>query len=172
MNVRSYSLSLARNRGFTLAEGVIALAVLSLFVMACFSSIMFSRVTATKAKQQAIVTDFLVHYSELVRGLPFNEVQTGRAINPLLDGSDDAPNIIIPTDGNWVPLSTDDYEAFHPDLMWISHLAPRMRATLTTDTVAGEEHTKHLNVQVQWNAPLGRGDHLEQEVDLIRVKDL
>jgi hypothetical protein len=165
--------SRSRQRGgFSLAEGLIAVAVLSLFVMACFNSIAVSRVTATKSKERGLTTDFLVHYTEMIRGLPFSDVETGRAINPLLDGSQDSPDIRIPPNDVWVALNTDDFETFHPDLTWIRHRNPKMRVTLTTENRLGEPHTKHLNVRVEWDAPLNRGGRLHQQADLIRVKDL
>ncbi len=155
-----------------MAEAVIAVAVLSIFVMACFSSITFSRVTAMKAKEQAIAMDFLVHYTEMIRALPFNEVFAGNAINPLLAGRLGAPDVRIPADDSWVALNTEDYETFHPDLLWLHNRDPKIRVTLDTKTVAGETHTKHLGIRLEWDAPLSRGGRLHQQTDLIRVKDL
>lgn len=170
-----WGLGLSRARtggGFTLAEAVIAVGVVSIITAACLASIVFSRVTATKAKEQAIAMDFLVHYAEMIRALPYREVSAGNAINPLLNGELGAPNIRIPTDDSWVQLDTDHYETFHPDLMWIHHRNPKLRVALTTENVRGESHTKHLNICVEWDAPLKRGKRLRQQTDLIRVKDL
>jgi len=69
MKFASKFFRLHRVGGFTLAEGLIAVGVLSLFVMACFSSISFNRVAAAKAKEEAIVMDFLVHYTEAIKGM-------------------------------------------------------------------------------------------------------
>jgi type II secretory pathway component PulJ len=52
-------LKLEKRGGFTLAEAVLALGVLSLVVVLCLSAISFSRVTSYKAKEEAVAMGFL-----------------------------------------------------------------------------------------------------------------
>jgi prepilin-type N-terminal cleavage/methylation domain-containing protein len=158
--------------GFTLVEHMISVAVLALFVSAAFAAILLNRVSAMKSKEEAIAMDFLIHYIETVKGLPFNEVVPGQAINPLLDGTADGPNIRIPADSSWVSLATQDFEAFHPDLLWIQHRNPQMRAILNRQMALGSPHDLHLNVMVAWDAPLRLAGRLQVQLDLVRTKDL
>lgn len=172
MRAKSRTSAFGSCEGFTLTESLVAVFILSLFTLACFSAITFSRVVATKAKEQAIAVDFLMHYTELVRGLPYNEVATGNPINPLFDGDSGAPNIRIPTSGTWTSLSTDDHEVFHPDLMWLHSRKPKLQVTIGNERVNGLARARHLKIAIAWDAPLGLGGRLRQEVDLIRVQDL
>ena len=158
--------------GFTLPEAVLTLAVLSLFVVVCMTAISFSRVTSYKAKEEAVAMGFLEHYAELVRALPFANVQPGWPLNPLLDGTGGGPAIRIPTSDQWFSVNTEDYLAFHPDLIWLAGRNPQMRVILTTTTVLGQPHTRHLRLEIRWDPPLGRGHPLGQRLDVIRVKDL
>jgi prepilin-type N-terminal cleavage/methylation domain-containing protein len=158
--------------GFTLVEQMISVAILALFMAACFAGILMNRLIALKAKEEAIAMDFLIHYVETVKGLPFNEVAAGRPINPLLDGSGDGPNIRIPGDSSWVSIATEDYEVFHPDLMWVQHRNPQLRVALSPQRVGGVLHDVHLNVRMAWDAPLRQAGRLEVQMDLVRMKDL
>jgi prepilin-type N-terminal cleavage/methylation domain-containing protein len=159
-------------RGFTLAEVMIGVAVLGLFILACFSGIVFNRVAAMKSKEEAIATDFLVHYSELIKALPFNNVANDFPINPLFNGSGGAPRIAIPVNSTPVALNTTNFETFHPDLIWLHNRAPQIQVTLTTTSVSGTPHDKHLNIRLTWDPPLGRGRRLQSQMDLVRTKDL
>lgn len=95
------------------------------------------------------------------------------AINPLFDGSaNSTAEIRIPSDTSWVALNTDDFEIFHPDLIWIHNRNPKMQVTLTTTMASGTAHTKTLDVRVQWDSPLQRGGPLREEMVIVRVKDL
>jgi type II secretory pathway pseudopilin PulG len=165
-------LKLEKRGGFTLAEAVLALGVLSFVVVLCLSAISFSRVTSYKAKEEAVAMGFLEHYAELLRGLPFAQVLPGWPLNPLLDGTGGGPNIRLPTNDQWFDLNTDDYLAFHPDLIWLAHRNPQMRVVMTTTTVLGQPHTRHLRLEIRWDPPLGRGQPRVQRLDVIRVKDL
>ena len=134
-----------RVAGFTLVESMLALGALGLFFAACFSGIMFNRAASMKAKEQAIVMDYLVHYVETIKALP-------------------------PANTSWVAINAADFELFHPDLPWLHNRNPRMQVTL--DTQGGLTHDKHLNVKVAWDAPFGRGGRLTNQLDLVRTKDL
>ena len=57
---------------FTLVEQMISVAILALFMAACFAGILMNRLIAMKAKEEAIAMDFLIHYVETVKALPFN----------------------------------------------------------------------------------------------------
>jgi hypothetical protein len=155
--------------GFTLAEVMIAVLCLAMFVAACFSCIVFNRVASMKAKEEGIAMDFLIHYVETVKALPFNEVVPGHAINPLLDGSDGAPDIRIPPDSSWITLANADFETFHPDLLWLRSRNPALQVLTTMD---GAAHYTHLKTRMAWDAPLQRGGRLNVELDLVRIKDL
>ena len=158
--------------GFALAEVMIAVACLALFVAACFSSIIFNRLASMKAKEEAIAMDFLIHYSETVKALPFQSVIPGYPISPLLDGQDGAPNIRIPMDSSWVPVNTPDFQAFHPDLLWIQYRHPQMQVTLVTQNLNAVPHDTHLNIKLAWDPPLNKGTQLQVQLDLMRNKDL
>ena len=173
MNARFQNTALKRRlKGFTLIEAMMGVGVLALFVVACFTGIIFNRVASMKAKEEAIAMDFLVHYVEMIKALPFNEVVNGFPINPLFDGSGGAPEIIIPANNSLVALNTGDFEAFHPDLVWLHNRNPKLQVTLDTLSAGGVPHDKHLNVKLTWDAPLGRGGRQQAQLDLVRTKDL
>ena len=157
---------------FTLIEVVISISILSLLIATSFAAIVFNRLTSMKAKEEAIAMDFLIHYAENIKGLPFSQVTAGTAINPLVDGSGGAPNIRLPLNNSWIPLATTDYETFHPDLLWVHKRNPKLQVTLTPQTVNGVPHDVHLNVAMAWDAPLMRGRRLQVQLDLLRTKDL
>jgi hypothetical protein len=161
-----------RTGGFTLAEATIGVAILALFAAACFSGIMFNRLASMKVKEQAIATDFLVHYVEMVKALPFNEVLNGFPINPLFDGTGGSPRITIPANSTPVAVNTTAFETFHPDLINFHNRNPTLEVTLTSQSVGGVLHDKHLNVKITWDAPLGRSTRMTEQLDLLRTKDL
>ncbi len=158
-----------RAAGFTLAEVMVAVLCLAMFSAACFSCIVFNRVAAMKAKEEGIAMDFLIHYVETVKALPFGEIVPGHAINPLLDGSGGAPDIRIPPDSSWTTLANANFETFHPDLRWLRSRNPALQVITTPD---GAAHYTHLKTRIAWDAPLLRGDRLKVELDLVRIKDL
>jgi len=162
----------ARCGGFTLAETMIGVAALALFVGACFSGIMFNRIASMKAKEEAIAMDFLVHYVEMIKALPFSEVVNGRPINPLFDGTSGSPRISIPANNSPVAINTADFEAFHPDLLWLRNRNPQLQVTLTTRSASGAPYDKHLNVKLTWDRALGRSGRMLEQLDLVRTKDL
>lgn len=159
---------LRRVKGYMLAEVMVAVGVVSLFMVVCFTSIMQNRSVSFKSREEAVVMDFLIHYTESLKGLPYQNVQTGKAVGTLFDGEDGAPNIRIPADGVAVSLNTSDYLAFHPDLIWIKNLDPKLKVKLTQESA----DVKHVTVSVEWDSPLGRGGRLQDQLDLVRVKDL
>jgi len=158
--------------GFTLIEVMVSVLILAILMGACFSSILFNRLTSMKSKEEAIAMDFLIHYVETVKALPFNEVVAGHTINNLLDGSGGAPTIRIPANTSWFAINTADYEAFHPDLLWLHNRNPKLRGMLTLRSVSGIPHDAHLNLTISWDAPLNRGQPLQVQLDLLRTKDL
>lgn len=174
MNVRMQNtVGKAGVGGFTLVEAMLGVGVLALFVLACFSGIVFNRVASMKAKEEAIATDFLLHYSEMIKALPFSSVANGLPINPLYNGSrSPAITIAIPASSTPVALNTANFETFHPDLIWLHNRNPQLQVTLTTTSVASVPHDKHLNIKLSWDAPLGRGGRQQTQMDLLRTKDL
>lgn len=171
MNIRRRTES-GRPTGFTLVEAILTLAVMTLLVVLCLSAVSFSRVTSFKSKEEAVAMGFLDHYAEMVRALPFANVMPGWPVNPLLDGTGGGPNIRIPAHADWVPVNTEDFLSFHPDLIWLKNRMPEMRVTLTTILQAGEPHTKHLRLELRWNPPFGRGYLRTQRLDVVRVRSL
>jgi hypothetical protein len=172
LNRRRTRLIRKRVHGFSLVEVTLSVLALSLFMAACFSSILFNRVASMKAKQEAIAMDFLIHYTESIKGLPFSNVVPGQPINPLYDGADGAPNIRIPNDSSWVRLDTDDFKTFHPDLIWVASQNPKMQVNMESVSQGGVPHDVHLNIRMAWDPPLGRNGKLQAQVDLVRIKDL
>jgi len=160
------------NAGVAMIEVLIAVVIIGLLVVGNVSSVYFCRNTTYRDQDKGIMTDFMTHYAELVRGLPFEEVVGGKPLNGLYDGTAGAPNIRIPVSTNWVSLATQDYAVFHPDLVWLNNRNPEMRVSLTTEVVNGEPHTKHLSLEVHWRAPLGTGPPVSRRLDILRVRDL
>jgi hypothetical protein len=178
--------------GFTLAEASIAVFVLGLFTIVCFSGLVLAQVASMKARQQNIVNDFLLHYAENIKGLPFpgtvpglNVVASGSCINLLWNGDPThdigdenvtTPNIAIPRSGSTNALNTVDYLIFHPDLQWITNANPTLQVTLTTNwiSVSGSpvQHDIHVNVMVSWDPPLGHGSRQRYQLDIVRTKNL
>jgi hypothetical protein len=150
----------------------LSVGALALFVLACFSSIIFNRIACMKAKEEAIATDFLLHYSEMVKALPFSNVAGGFPINPLYNGTGGSPNVVIPANSTAIALNTTNFEAFHPDLIWLHNRNPQLQVTLTTTSVSGVQHDKHLNIKLIWDPPLGRGGRQQSQLDLLRTVDL
>lgn len=169
-------LASGRNRqridGFTLVEAAMASAVMAMFVIGCFSAITFDQVAIRKAKEEAIVMDFLTHYVENIKALPFTAVAPGLPINSLYNGANGSPSILIPANNSWVPLDTTDFQTFDPDLLWIRSRNPKMQVTLLNNLVSGVMHDVDVNVKIDWDAPLGKGGRLEVQFDLLRTKDM
>ena len=151
---------------------MIAIVIMTMIVVTSFATIAFNRVAHMKAKEEAIALDFLMHYVETVKALPFDKLRPGTAISALFDGSGGAPNIRIPPNSNWVPVNTTDYQVFHPDLIWLANRRPELQAALTMEMVGGQEHSKHLHLTFHSDPPLGRGDRLSVVLDMVRVRDL
>ncbi len=158
--------------GFTLAEAILAAGVLAFFIIVCYWSILFSRLGSTKTREQGIMSDFLVHYVEMIKALPFSSVGAGAPINPLFDGTGGAPNITIPASGSRTALNTAPYLTFHPDLLWLTSRNPQLCVTYTTNSLNAVAHDLHLAAQVTWDPPLGLGARQVVQFDLVRTKDL
>jgi hypothetical protein len=153
-------------------ETVISLGILGILSGACLSAIVFNQVSLRKAKEEAIAMDFLTHYVENIKALPFTSVVPGFPINSLFDGSNGAPLIAIPQDNSWIPLNTTAFQTFDPDLLWLSNRNPKMKVILTKNNVGGVLHDIEVNVKIDWDAPLARGGRLEVQVDFLRTKDV
>jgi len=145
---------------------------LPILFLSNLGAISFNRLTTYKEKELAILSDFTLHYMEQIKGLPFNEVVPGHSINTLYDGENGAPNIRIPQIADWQSIDTADYEDFHPELVWLNDRNLEMKINLTVTQVDAEDHTKHLELELRWDAPLGRGYKQSFAMDMVRVKDL
>ncbi len=157
-------------RGFTLTEICFSLAIVTLLVTVAFSSITYSRITSLKSKERGMVTDFLIHYAENIKSIEFSKIVAGYPVNPLYDGSGGAILIALPSAP--ADLSTSAYRTFHPDLELIRYRTPRLHANITTTSVSGTPHSKHIRLRVEWDAPINRGPRLSEELTIVRVKDL
>jgi len=157
--------------GFTLVEIVIALFILGILSLAVISALSFSKVQTFRDRERGIVSDFMVHYLEQVKGLPFADLAKGRPINALYDGVAGAPDVRVPSNFNWFSLNNTNYQDFHPELVWLAHRNPQMRVDLAVAQAGGVDHTKQLRVEIRWDPPLGQGAQSLARMDLVRVKD-
>jgi hypothetical protein len=151
---------------------MIASGVLALLTAGALLAIGFDQIAVRKAKEQAIAMDFLTHYVENIKALPFNYIVAGYPVNSIYNGANGAPAILIPADSSWVPIDTADFETFDPDLLWLSNRHPKMQVTLTPNLVGGVLHDLEVNVKMDWDAPLSRGGRLDVQVDIFRTKDV
>jgi hypothetical protein len=152
---------------FTLIEAMIAVGLTGIFVLACVWAIVTDQVCTRKAKEEAIAMDFLTKYVENIKALPFTDVAPGLSINYNL------PQITIPATNSWVPLNTTAFQAFYPDLLWLTNRNPALLVTLTQNKVSGSPHDIEINVRFDWDAPLNSGgNRLEVVVDSLRTADV
>jgi hypothetical protein len=160
------------NRAFTLIETMIAAGAVGLFVMVCATAIVFDQVAMRKAKEHAIVMDFLSHYAENLKAVPYAYIVAGQPINSLYNGSDGAPSILIPYASNgWFSITNTSYETFDPDLLWLANRNPQMLVTLNSNYVSGAGEID-VNLRVDWDAPMQKGGRLEVQMDLFRTTGL
>ena len=171
MNITKRQSKLLRS-GFTLVEVVVAMLLVSVFVLAAMSSMAFSRVQSAKDKDSGVLLDFAVHYLELVKAKPFSELKKGSALNPICDGTGGTPNIRIPASASWFSISDVNYTTFHPEFVWLAPRNPEMRVDLVTTQVNGIDHTKVLQIEFRWDAPLQQGGKLTASMDVARFTDL
>jgi len=157
---------------FTLAEALISVGLLGIFVAASMSAILIDQIASRKAKEQAIAMDFLTKYVENIKALPFASVGQGLPINSIYNGAGGAPLVTIPTNSSWVSLATADFQTFYPDLVWLSNRHPMMQVTLTQNSVAGTLHDLEINVKIDWDPPLAAGGRQEVQVDLLRTANV
>lgn len=154
---------------FTLAEVVMSVGLMGIFVAASMSAIIADRISNRKAKEHAIGMDFLTKYVENIKALPFASVAPGLPINSIYNGVGGAPLVTIPATNNWVSLNTTNFLTFYPDLVWLSNRNPTMLVTLTQNSVAGMLHDIEINVRIDWDAPLAAGERQEVQVDILRT---
>jgi hypothetical protein len=136
---------------------------------ACLLSVGADQVAVRKAKEEGIAMDFLTHYVENLKALPFTQIIPGSPINSLYNGANGAPLISIPGNNGWVPVNTTAFETFDPDLLWLSNRNPAMQVTLTQNKVLGVLHDIEICVRLDWDAPLGKGGRQEVQVDFLRT---
>lgn len=159
-------------RAFTLPEVMLAVGIVSLLVIANFTAISMNRLQNAKESERSIMVDFGIHYLELVKGLPFEETMQGMPINGLYDGKNSALLIPLPSTENWMSINDPTYQTFHPDLVWLEPRNPKMRVSLTTTQAGGADHTKHIKLELQWDAPMDIGAKQTLRLDMVKEKDL
>ncbi len=158
--------------GFTIVEVVIAAGILSVVFLATMALINFQRLQSRKAMEQAIMLDFAEHYIEIARNKPFSQIVGGTPINPLYDGQHSAPDIRFPTNSGWQSLWTTDFRNFHPDLEWFEGSSPQYKCIITNQMVGSDTRSKHIELDVRWKPPLGRGaDWLSIRLDTLVYQD-
>ena len=162
----------ASRRGFSLIEVLVAMSIVGVLALAGMSAMYFNRIQNYKDKERSLMLDFAMHYLEIVKGQPFSELKTGNAINTLYNGTASSPDIRIPTTTNWFSLLGASYTGFHPELTWLTPRNPEMSVKLTTTQVNAEDHTKLLQIELRWDAPLKQGLKQTARMDMARFKDL
>jgi Tfp pilus assembly protein PilV len=155
--------------GFTIVEAMIASGVMLIFVMVCMSALVFDEAAVFKSKEEALVMDFMNHYLENLKALPFADVTPGYPINTLYDGVNGAPTITIPTNGALVDLTSTNYQTFAPDLLWLNGSSPILGVTFDQNYSNSVLHDVHIGLTVTWTAPLQKGGVMQMESDLIRT---
>lgn len=156
---------------FALTEILVVVGIIGVLLFANISAISLSRVTAYRDKDKGIMSDFLIHYAELLKALPFTDVMTNSPVSGLYTGASGTPTVRIPTTTNWVSLNNTNYQNFHPDLVWLTNRAPEMRVVVTTTALVGVTHTAHILVEARWKPPMGIGALVTRRVDVFRVED-
>ena len=153
-------------------EVMIASGVVGLSFLICCSTIVFDQVAIRKAKERAVAMDFLIHYGENVKALPFPAVMANMPINSLYNGANGAPKIVLPADESWFPVDTSDFFTFHPDLLWFSGRNPKMQVILTRNVLGGIVHDVEVRMTLAWDPPLKRGVRETVQIEMLRTKDL
>lgn len=159
-------------QGFTLAEAVISVLILTICILALCATISFSQRQRANSRDRATMGDFLTHYVETLRGVDFASLQAGTPINTLYDGSGGAPLIALPTNNSWISLDTADYRTFHPDLVSFTGRHPLLRITLTVTQQGGVDYMKHVCLELKWDPPLNKGSTQNMRGDTLFTKDL
>lgn len=182
MQVKLINIGLCGNRakrartGFTLIEALIATGVMALFATAALMGIVFDMVSVRKAKEEAIAVDFLTHYIENLKAIPFAYLAQGQPINPLYSGDTvngvTEPSLLIPTNSSPVYLTNADYLTFHPDLWWINDRNPQLAVQFDQTSSNGVVHDIHMSMTMTWDAPLQKGRVMQVQMDVFRSKDL
>lgn len=167
----------AKRRGYTLVEMMFAISITSVMFFAGMSAITFSKIQLYKDKERAIISDFAVHYLEMLRGMPFDSMTEGNPINPLYDGINQTEagrkiQIQIPANANWVSINTTDCKYFCPDLSALSARNPKMSLALETTSAGGIVRTRHASLRLAWDSPFGSGGTNMMRLDLLRVRDV
>jgi type II secretory pathway pseudopilin PulG len=167
----------SKQHAYTLIETMFATAITTIMFFTGLSAITFAKVQHTKDKERAIVTDFVVHYLETVRGLSFDNLVPGMPINPQYDGV--APNenssqvtLRIPVSGANVSLNNANYITFCPGLDVLASRNPNMILTILNEVVGTTVRSRQLTLQVSWDSPLGYGPRQTMRLDTNRLRDI
>ncbi len=172
--MRLWHLSNQRNRrgAFTLPEMVIASGIVATMILGNMATVYGVRLMNSKDYDRGVISGFMQHYVELIKALPFDQVRPNVPLSGLYSGLDGNPLVALPASTNWVSIAGNNYQTFHPSLVWLTNRAPEMRVTIETSFVGAVAHDRHVIVEVRWDPPLSFGPVMTRRLDLIRVKDL
>ena len=148
------------------------MSIIGLLGLVNFAALSMVRTTSYRVYDRGVMHDFMAHYLEQIKSLPFDQVVANGPVNGLYNGVGGVPNIRIPTTTAWFSLTNSDYQAFHPDLVWLSRRSPQARVTLTTSSLGGQPHDKQVTLEVKWQSQLSPGKWEYRRLDLVRVRDL
>lgn len=161
--------------GFSLLYILTAVTILAFVFATSMSMIYGNRMKETKDKDITIARDFMIHYLELVKVLPFEDIAPNAAVSPAFNGENRTPNIRIPSHPAAISLVDADYHLFHPDLVWLEEQKPAMIVTLTINTEGeGEDQiivSKHISMEVSWDGPLDDKSRQTLKMDVLRTNE-
>lgn len=156
----------ARVAGVTLVEVLVASVVLGIVFLSTAGVMWASVLSSHGAMERDIMLDFMHHYIEMARALPYESVASGQPINALYDGT---RTILLPdgtktkvevrfpaSDGNWKTLWDSNMRYFHPDLEWFDGREPQYRCAIRTQTstTSGSPRARLIRLEVRWHPPL------------------
>jgi prepilin-type N-terminal cleavage/methylation domain-containing protein len=159
-----------RNGGFSMVETLVSVLILGIVFSAGMSAIAFSRLARHDQMERSIMTGFALHYAELLRAVPFSDLKPGQPLNSMFDDKAHGIFLGLPPNGEWQSITNATLLQFHPELVWIRELDPRLKMEMVPSS-ANPQNQKEIRLTVDWVRPLAAArSHLD--LNLVRVKDL
>lgn len=170
MNQRpSTSSDSPRQTGFTVLHVLVVLTLASFLFAAGISTMFSQRIRASAENDLIVARNFMIHYLELIKDQPVDDIEPGAAIFTQTTGTNIVATIHIPTSGIPIHLDSSDFQKFHPDLVWLEDQNPTMSVRLKTLDDAGKPRAKHVTMEVSWDSPLGKGNRQSLIMDILRA---